>query len=151
MTKGWFPQLTKAVCMSNHNHLRLVTLPPALASVTICGLLPSFLYCNLLLPLPNKWCCQTLHMCQLLGGMGQLQPPLAYYLGDPDGICLGVELLQLCIDTGQVVIQFAVVCDIHSNTPVIKSVGRFGEVSVNSWGTNEYLMEPGRDGFSGLG
>jgi len=123
--------------MSNHDHLRPVTLPPALANVTTCRLLPSPSSGKLLVPLLNEWHCQALHVCQLLGGTSQLQSPFTDCFGDPDGIHFGIELLQLCIDTGQVIIQFVVACDICSNAPVIKLVGCFGQVSVNGGGSSE--------------
>ena len=118
-TKGRFPQLTKVVCVSNHNHLRPVTLPPALASATMHGLLPSPSSGKLLIPLPNEWCHQALHVRQLLGGTSQLQSPLTDSLHNLDCICLSIEPFKFCVDTGQVVIQFAVVRNIHSNAPVL--------------------------------
>jgi len=131
--------------MSNDDHLRPVTLPPALASATTCGLLPSPTGSELLVALLNEWCRQALHVHQLLGGMSQLQSAFTNGLCNPDGAGLGLKSLKFCIDTGQVVIQFAVVCDIHSDAPVIKSVGCFGEVSMNSGGTNKELVKPCRE------
>jgi len=137
--------------MSNDDHLRLVTLPPALASATTCGLFPPSPSGKLLVPLPNEWRCQALHVRQLLGGASQFQPTFANSLRDPNCPCFGFESLKLCVDTGQVVVQFAVVRNIRSDTPVIKSVGCFGEVSVNGGGADKKLVEPGGKGVDGLG
>jgi len=137
--------------MSSDNHLRLVSSPPALASATAHRLLPSPTRGKLFVPLPNKQCCQTLHVRQLLGGASQFQSTLTDGLCDPNCSRFSFELFKLRVDTGQVVIQFAVVRDIRSDAPVIKSVGRFGEVSVNSRGTDEELVEPGRKGVNRLG
>ena len=123
--------------MSNNDHLRPVTLPPALASTTTCRFLPSSLSSKLFIVLLNEWCCQALHVHQLLGGTSQLQLPFTNGLRDPNCPCFGLKSFELCIDTGQVIVQFVVVCNIRSNAPVIKSVGCFGEVSVNSGGTNK--------------
>jgi len=136
--------------MSKHDHLRLVTLPPALASATTRGLLPPSLSGKLLITLLNKRRRQALHVCQLLGGTSQLQSTFANSLCDPNGPCFCLKSFKFCIDTGQVVVQFAVACNIRSDTPVIKSVGCFGEVSVNRRGTDEELVEPCREGFDGL-
>jgi len=136
--------------MSKHNHLRLVTLPPTLASVTMCRLLPSSTSSKLLVPLPNERCRQTLHVCQLLGGMSQLQSTLADGFRDPNCPRFSFELFELCIDTGQVIVQFVVVHNICSDAPVIKSVGCFGEVSMNGGGADEELVEPGRKGVNWL-
>ena len=65
--------------------------------------------------------------------------------------CFSFESLEFCVDTGQVVVQFAVVRDIRSDAPVIKLVGCLGEVSMNSRGTNKELVEPGGKGVNGLG
>jgi len=137
--------------MSNNDHLRPVTLPPALASATTHGLLPSPPSGKLLVPLPNERRRQALHVCQLLGGASQLQSTFTDSLRDPDRSCLSFKSFELHVDTGQVVIQFVVVCDIRSNAPVIKSVGRFGEVSMNSGGADQELVEPGRKRVNGLG
>jgi len=137
--------------MSKHDHLRLVTLPPALASMTTRRFLPSSMGSELLVPLPNEQHCQALHVRQLLGGVSQLQSTFANSLCDPNSPCFCLQLLKLHIDTGQVVIQFAVARNIRSDAPVIKLVGCFGEVSVNRRGTDEKLVEPGREGVDGLG
>jgi len=123
--------------MSKHDHLRPVSSPPALASATVCGLLPTASSGELLIALPNEWCHQILHVCQLLGGTSQLQSPLADGFSDPNHPCFSFESLKLRIDAGQVVVQFPVARDIRSNTPVIKSVGCFGEVSMNCRGPNK--------------
>ena len=136
--------------MSNNDHLRPVTLPPALASTTMCGLLPSPPSSELFVPLPNERRRQALHVPQLLGGTSQLQPTFTDGLRNPNCSGFSFEPFELCIDTGQVVIQFAVACNIRSDAPVIKSVGCFGKVSVNSGGTDQELVEPGRKGFDGL-
>jgi len=137
--------------MSNNDHLRPVSSPPTLASVTTRQLLPSSTSGKLFILLPNKWRRQALHVRQLLGGASQLQPPFANSLCDPNcpGFCF--KSFEFRIDTGQVVVQFAVACDICSDAPVIKSVGCFGEVSVNSGGADKELMEPGWKGVNGLG
>jgi len=137
--------------MSKHDHLRPVTLPPTLASATMHGLLPAPLSSKLLVPLPNKQCCQALHVCQLFGGASQLQSTFADSLRNPNGPCFSLELFEFCVDTGQVVVQFAVACDIRSDAPVIKSVGCFGEVSMYGRGTNQELVEPGGKRVNGLG
>jgi len=133
--------------MSNHDHLRLVTLPPALASATMCGLLPSPPSSELFVPLPNKRCRQALHMCR---GASQLQSTFANGFHDPNSPHFSLKSLEFCVDTGQVIIHFAVVCDICSDAPVIKSVGCFGEVSMNGWGTGKELMEPSGKGVNGF-
>jgi len=135
--------------MSNNNHLRPVSSPLALASVTTCGLLPASSSGELLVPLPNEWRRQALHVCQLLGGTSQ--SPFTDSLCDPCRPGFSFKSFKLCIDTGQVIVQFAVARDIHSDAPVIKSVGCFGEVSVNGQGANQELVEPGGKGFDGLG
>jgi len=137
--------------MSNHDHLRPVTLPPALASVTTCRLLPPSTSSELLVPLPNEQCRQTLHVHQLLGGTSQFQPSLTDGLRNPNSARFCFEPLEFSVDTGQVVIQFVVACDICSDAPVIKLVGCFGEVSVNGQGTDQELMEPGGKGVDGFG
>ena len=137
--------------MSNNDHLRPVSSPPALASATTRRLLPSPSSGQLFVSLPNEWCRQALHVRQLLGGASQLQSTFAYRFCDPDGSGFSLELFELRVDAGQVVIQFAIVCDIHSDAPVIKSVGCFGEVSVNSGGTDQKLVEPGGKGVDWLG
>jgi len=137
--------------MSNDDHLRPVSSPPTLASTTTRGLLPTPSSGELLVPLPNERRRQALHVCQLLGGTSQLQSPFANGLRDPNHPSFSFKSFELCVDTGQVIVQFAVVRDIRSDAPVIKSVGRFGEVSVNSGGTNEELVEPGGKGVNGLG
>jgi len=137
--------------MSNNDHLRLVSLPPALASATTHRLLPTPSSGELLIPLPNEWHRQALHVRQLFGGTSQLQPTLANSLRDPDCSHFSFELFELCVDIGQVVVQFAVACDIRSDAPVIKSVGCFGEVNVNGGGTNQELVEPSGEGFDGFG
>jgi len=129
--------------MSHDDHLRPVTLPPALASTTMRGLLPSSADSELLVPLLNERRRQALHVCQLLGGASQLQSTFANGLCNPDGPCFRFKLFEFRVDTGQVVVQFAVACDIRSDAPVIKSVGCFGEVSMNGGGTDEELVEPG--------
>jgi len=136
--------------MSKHDHLRPVTLPPALASATTHGFLPSSAGSELLVPLLNEQHRQALHVHQLLGGASQLQSTFANSLCDPNSPCFCLQPLKLRIDTGQVIVQFAVVHDIRSDTPVIKSVGCFGEVSMNHRGTNKKLVEPGREGVDGL-
>jgi len=123
--------------MSNNDHLRPVTLPPALASATTRGLLPPAPSGKLLVPLSNEQRRQALHVRQLLGGASQLQPTLTDGLCNPDGPGFCFKSLELHVDTGQVVVQFAVARDIRSNAPVIKSVGCFGEVSVNGRGADE--------------
>jgi len=137
--------------MSNNDHLRLVSSPPALASVTTRGLLPAASSGKLLITLPNKWRRQALHVHQLLGGASQLQSPLTDGFGDPNCPCFCLEPLEFRIDTGQVVVQFPVARNICSDAPVIKSVGCFGEVSVNGGGADKELVEPGRKGVDGLG
>jgi len=129
--------------MSNDDHLRPVTLPPALASATMCGLLPPSSGGKLLVPLPNEWCCQALHVRQLFGGASQLQSTFTNGLRDPNGTRFCFESLELHVDTGQVVIQFAVAHDIRSDAPVIKSMGCFGEVSINCGGADKELVKPG--------
>ena len=136
--------------MSNNDHLRPVSSPPALASVTARGLLPTSPGGQLLIPLPNERRHQIFHVRQLFGSASQLQSTFANGLHDPDCPSLGFKPLELRVDTGQVVVQFAVARDIRSDAPVIKSVGRFGEVSVNGRGANQELVEPGREGFNGL-
>jgi len=136
--------------MSNTNHLRLVSSPPALASVTTHGLLPTASSGELLVVLPNKRRRQALHVCQLLGGASQLQSPLTDGLGDPNCPCFYFKPFKLRVDTGQVIVQFPVAHDIRSDAPVIKSVGCFGKVSVNGGGTNKELVEPGRKGVDGF-
>jgi len=123
---------------------------PTLASMTTRGLLPAASSGKLLIVLLNKQHRQALHVHQLLGGTSQLQSPLTDGLGDPDCPCFCLEPLELRIDTGQVVVQFPVARDICSDAPVIKSVGCFGEVSMNSRGTDKELMEPGREGVDGF-
>ena len=98
---------------------------------------------KLLVPLPNERHCQALHVRQLLGGTSQLQSTFTNSFCDPDCPCFSLELLEFRIDTGQVVVLFAVACDIRSDAPVIKLVGHFGEVSMNGGGANKELMEPG--------
>jgi len=137
--------------MSNHNHLRPVTLPPALASATTRGLLPPSTSSELLVLLPNERRRQTLHVRQLLGGASQFQPSLTDGLRNPNSARFCFEPLKFSVDTGQVVVQFVVACDIRSDAPVIKSVGCFGEVSMNSQGTDQELMEPGGKGVDGFG
>ena len=137
--------------MSNDDHLRPVILPPALASATACGLFPSPSGGKLLIPLPNEWRHQTLHVHQLLGGASQLQLTFTDGFCDPDRPCFSFEPFELRVDTGQVVVQFAVARDIRSNAPVIKLVGCFGKVSVNGGGANKELVEPGGKGVNGLG
>jgi len=104
----------------------------------------------LLIPLPNERRHQALHLRQLFGGVSQLQSTFANGLCDPNGPSFCFEAFEFCVDTGQVVVQFAVARDIRSDAPVIKSVGCFGEVSMNGRGTNEELMEPRGQGFDGL-
>jgi len=123
--------------MSNHNYLRLVTLPPALASVTTRGLLPSPLRSKLFVALPNERCRQALHVRQLLGGASQLQSTFTDSLRNPNSPGFRFESFEFCVDIGQVVVQFAVARDIRSDAPVIESMGCLGEVSVNCRGTNE--------------
>jgi len=135
--------------MSNDDHLRLVTSPPALASATTRGLLPPSSSGELLVPLPNEQCRQALHVCQLLGGTSQLQSTFANGFCDSNRPSFSFELFELRVDTGQVVVQFAVARDICSDAPVIKSVGCFGEVSVNSRGTDQELVEPSGKGSMG--
>ena len=137
--------------MSNNDHLRLVTLPPALASVTACGLLPSPPSSELLVSLPNERRRQALHVRQLLGGASQLQSTFTDGFRNPNRPSFSLEPFKLCVDTGQIIVQFAVACDICSDAPVIESVGRFGEVSINGGGTNKELVEPGGNGVNGLG
>jgi len=117
--------------MSKNDHLRPVSSPPALASATTHGLLPAALGGELLVALLNKQHRQALHVHQLLGGVSQLQLPLTDGLGNPNCPCFCFKPLELRIDTGQVVIQFPVARDIRSDPPVIKSMGCFGEVSMN--------------------
>jgi len=136
--------------MSNNDHLRLVSSPPALASTTTRRLLPSPTSGKLLVPLPNEWRRQALHVRQLLGGTSQLQSPFANGLCDSDRPGLCFKSFELLVDTGQVIVQFAVARDIRSNAPVIKLVGCFGKVSVNGGGTNEELVEPGGQGVDGF-
>ena len=136
--------------MSNNDHLRPVSSPPALASATARRLLPASPSGQLLVPLANERHRQALHVPQLLGGMSQLQPAFTDGLPNPNRPSFSFESFELSVDAGQVVIQFVVVRDIHSDAPVIKSVGRFGEISVNSGGTNQELVEPGREGLNGL-
>jgi len=137
--------------MSNNDHLRPVTSPPALASMTVRRLLPSPPNGELLIPLLNERCCQALHVRQLLGGTSQLQLTFTDGLRNPNHPSFGFEPFELCVDTGQVIIQFAVACDICSDTPVIESVGCFGKVSINGGGTDKKLVEPGRNGVNGFG
>jgi len=137
--------------MSNNDHLRPVSLPPTLASATARGLLPTPSSGKLLVPLPNEWRHQALHVRQLFGGTSQLQPTLANSLHDPDCSRFSFEPFELRVDTGQVVVQFVVARDIRSDTPVIRSVGCFGEVSVNGGGTDQELVEPSGEGFDGFG
>ena len=84
--------------MSNDDHLRPVSSPPALASVTTRGLLPSPSSGKLFVPLPNEWCRQALHVCQLLGGASQLQLPFTDSLGDLHRSSLSLEPFKFCID-----------------------------------------------------
>jgi len=84
--------------MSNHGYLRPVTLPPALASVTVRRLLPFSPSGKLFVPLPNEWCRQALHVCQLLGGASQLQLPFTDSLGDLHRSSLSLEPFKFCID-----------------------------------------------------
>jgi len=137
--------------MSNNNHLRPVSSPPTLASATTRRLLPSSMGSKLFVPLLNEWRHQALHVCQLLGGTSQLQSTFTDGLCNPDCPCFSFKPFKLCIDTGQVVVQFVVARDICSNAPVIKLVGCFGKVSVNGGGTNQKLVELGRERFDGLG
>jgi len=137
--------------MSNDDHLRLVTLPPTLASATTRRPFPPSSSGELLIPLPNEQRCQALHVHQLLGGASQLQLSFANSLCDHNCPRFGFKSFEFRIDTGQVIVQFAVAHDIHSNALVIKSVGRFGEVSVNGRGADEELVEPGRKGVNGFG
>jgi len=137
--------------MSNNDHLRLVSSPPALASVTARRLLPTPPSGELLVPLLNKQHHQALHVRQLLGGTSQLQSPFTDGLRDPNCPGFSFKSFELCVDTGQVVVQFAVARDIRSDTPVIKLVGCFGEVSMNGGGANKELVEPGGKGVNGLG
>ena len=136
--------------MSNDDHLRLVTLPPALASATTRRLFPSSPSSKLFIPLLNERCHQALHVRQLLGGASQLQSTFANGFCDSDRPRFSFESFKLHVDTGQVVIQFAVARDIRSDAPVIKLVGCFGEVSMNSGGADKELVEPGREGINGL-
>jgi len=117
--------------MSNNDHLRPVSSPPALASTTTCRLLPTASNGKLLVALPNERHRQALHVRQLLGGASQLQSTFANGLHNPSRPGFSFESFDLCVETGQVIVQFAVACDIRSDAPVIKSVGCFGEVSVN--------------------
>ena len=89
-------------------------------------------------------------MPQLLGGTSQLQPTFADGLPNPNCPGFRFEPFELCVDTGQVIVQFAVARDIRSDAPVIKSVGCLGEVSMNGGGTDQELVEPGREGFNGF-
>jgi len=136
--------------MSNNDHLRPVSSPPALASATARGLLPTSLGGKLLVLLPNERRRQALHVRQLLGGASQLQPPFADGLRNPNRTGFSFKPFEFRIDTGQVVVQFAVAHNIHSDAPVIKLVGCFGEVSMNGGGTDEELMEPGWKGVNRL-
>ena len=136
--------------MSNDDHLRPVSSPPTLASMTTCGLLPSPSSGELLIPLLNERCRQALHVRQLLGGASQLQSTFTNGLCDPDRPSFSFKLFEFRIDTGQVVVQFVVARDICSDTPVIKSVGHFGEVSVNGRGADQELVKPGREGVDGF-
>jgi len=92
---------------------------------------------ELFVPLLNEWHHQALHVCQLFGGMSQLQSTFTNGLRNPNCPCFSLELYKFCIDIGQVAVQFVVACNICSNTPVIKSVGRFGKVSMNGGGINK--------------
>jgi len=67
---------------------------------------------KLLVPLPNERRRQALHVCQLLGGTSQLQSPFTDGLRDPDRPGFSFMSLEFHVDTGQVVIQFAVARDI---------------------------------------
>jgi len=58
--------------MSNNDHLRPVSSPPALASAATRRLLPTALSGKLLVALPNERRRQALHVRQLLGGTSQL-------------------------------------------------------------------------------
>jgi len=137
--------------MSNSDHLRPVSSPPALASATMHRLLPSSPSHELFVPLTDKWRHQALHVGQLFGGASQLQSTFTDGFRDPNHPGFSFEPFELRIDTGQVIVQFAVARDIRSDAPVIESVGSFGEVSVNSRGTDQELMEPGRKGVDRLG
>jgi len=137
--------------MSNNDHLRLVTLPPALASATTHGLLPSSSSSELLVMLPNKRRRQALHVHQLLGGVSQLQLPFTNGLRDPNCPGFSFESFEFRIDIQQVIVEFAIVHDIRSDAPVIESVGCFGKVSVNGRGTNQELVEPGGERVNGFG
>ena len=137
ITRAGSHNLQRLYHMSNNDYLRPVSSPPALASATTRGLLPSSLGSELLIALPNEWRRQALHVCQLLGGASQLQSPFTDSLGNPNHACFGLKPFEFGIDTGQVVVQFLVACDICSDTPVIKSVGCFGKVSVNCGGADK--------------
>ena len=114
-------------------------------------LLPAPLGGKLLIPLPNERHCQTLHVRQLLGGASQLQSTLADGLRDPNHPGFSFEPFELCVDTGQVIVQCAVAHDIRSDALVIKLVGCFGKVSMNGGGTDQELVKPGGKGVDGLG
>ena len=123
--------------MSNHDHLRPVTLPPALASATTRGLLPSASRSKLFVALPNEWRRQALHVRQLLGGASQLQSTFADSLRNPNSPGFRFESFEFRVDIGQVVVQFVVAHDIRSNAPVIESMGCLGKVSMNRGGADE--------------
>jgi len=88
---------------------------------------------------------------QLLGGVSQLQSTFTDGFCNPNRPSFSLEPFELRVDTGQVIVQFVVARNIHSDAPVIESVGRFGEVSINGGGTNKELVEPGGNGVNGLG
>jgi len=85
----------------------------------------------------NKRRRQALHVHQLLGGASQLQSTFTDGFRNPNRPSLSFESFKLRIDTGQVIVQLPVACDICSDAPVIKSVGCFGEVSMNGRGANK--------------
>ena len=62
-------------------------------------------------------------MCQLLGHPSRFEPPFAEQFGKSYRICLSLELFDICIDIGQLIVVLLVASDISGNAPIIQLLG----------------------------
>ena len=63
---------------------------------------------------------KALHMHQLLGHPSHFESPFTEQLGKLYQVRFGLELLDACVDIGQLVVVLLVVSDISGNAPIIR-------------------------------
>jgi len=93
---------------------------------------------------------KAFHMCQLLGRPSCFELSFAEQLGETYQVCLSLELLDVCVDVGHLVVVLPIASDVGSNAPIVQLLGGIDKCVKDGQLADEELVEPLGNGVNGL-